>query len=67
VHSYIVDWLKHFSDSEIIFTGGDGELLWRFLQQQFPDLATQATVDLDLVFKGIRLVYEQQDKKYKLS
>lgn len=67
VHSYIIDWLKHFPDSAIIFTGGDGELLCRFLQQQFPDLAAQATVDSDLVFKGMRLVYEQQEKNCKFS
>jgi type III pantothenate kinase len=67
IHGYIIDWLKHFPESEIIFTGGDGELLWRFLQQQFPALATQATVDLDLVFKGMRLVYQQQDKNHKFS
>jgi type III pantothenate kinase len=61
VSSYIVDWLKHFPDSAIIFTGGDGELLWQFLHQQFPDLAAKAMVDPALVFKGMRLVYQQQE------
>lgn len=65
VHSYIVDWLKQFPDSKIIFTGGDGEILWCFLQQlsqqQATELSPQITVDSNLVFQGIRLVYEQQE------
>ncbi|MGL5835140.1 MAG: pantothenate kinase [Waterburya sp.] len=65
VHSYIVDWRAQFPDSKVIFTGGDGEILWRFLQQhlqeQLPELAPQITVDPNLIFQGIRLVHEQQE------
>lgn len=60
IHSYITDWLRQFPHSQVIFTGGDAELLSRFLHQQFPNLASQTTVNLNLVLQGIRLVYQQQ-------
>ena len=62
IHYYILDWLRQFPDSQIIFTGGDGELLSQFLQQQFPDLACDIAIDHNLIFKGIRLVYQQQNE-----
>ena len=61
IQGYIVDWLRQFPDSQVIFTGGDGELLSRFLHQQFPYLGVQTTVNRELIFQGIRLVYEQQN------
>jgi type III pantothenate kinase len=61
IYSYILDWLKQFPDSQIIFTGGDAELLLSLLHQQFPDLSVQATVDPHLVFQGIKLVYAQKN------
>ena len=61
IHSYILDWLRQFPNSQVIFTGGDGELLSRFLHQQFPNLSVQTVVNRDLVFQGIKLVYQQQN------
>jgi type III pantothenate kinase len=61
VHSYLVDWRQQFPDSKVIFTGGDGEILWWFLQQEFPELAPQIIVDPNLIFQGMRLVYQQQE------
>ena len=60
IYDYILDWLKQFPDSQIIFTGGDGELLAKFLQQKFPNFAGDLVVEKNLVFKGIKLV--SQDK-----
>lgn len=61
VHSYIIDWLRQFPLSQVIFTGGDAELLSQFLHQQYRDLSYLTTVNHSLVFEGIRLVYEQQN------
>jgi type III pantothenate kinase len=61
IHNYILDWLDQFPSSQVIFTGGDGELLLLSLHQQFPDLATKAIVDSHLIFEGIRLVYAQKN------
>lgn len=60
IHGYITDWRSQFPHSKVIFTGGDAQLLWRYLQQQFPDFAQETIVDHNLVFEGIRLVYQQQ-------
>ena len=58
IHSYIVDWLRQFPLSKVIFTGGDGELLSQYLHSCFPE-AQQTVIDRNLVFWGI-LVYKQQ-------
>ena len=54
--SYIVDWQRQFSNNQVIFTGGDGELLFQYLRLQSPQIAQQIIVDRDLVFQGIKLV-----------
>lgn len=59
IHSYITNWRQQFPDSQVIFTGGDANLLSQYLHQQFPDFTEKTIVDHDLVFQGIRLVYEQ--------
>lgn len=61
VQSCVVDWLRQFPQSQIIFTGGDGAILSRFLQQQYPKLSSEIVVDSNLVFQGIRLVYQQRE------
>ena len=59
IHDYIIDWQEQFPHSQVIFTGGDGRLLFRYLHQQFPDCTPETIVDDNLVFQGIRLVYQQ--------
>ncbi len=59
IHSYIINWCQQFPDSQVIFTGGDANLLFQYLHQQFPDFTEETIVDHDLVFQGIRLIYEQ--------
>jgi len=61
IYSYINDWLQQFPQSKIIFTGGDGAILSRFLLQQFPDLIGKTAIEPDLVFKGVKLVYQQKN------
>lgn len=63
VHSYIHDWLLQYPQSQIVFTGGDGELLARFLLQQFPDLAAKTVVEPNLAFQGVKLVYQQRNSE----
>ena len=61
IYSYIMDWLQLFPTGKIIFTGGDGKLCSKYLQLQFPEIE-QTIVDPNLIFWGIRLVYQQQRK-----
>ena len=60
IYSYIIDWLQLFPTGKIIFTGGDAQLCSRYLQLQFPELIEQTIIDPNLIFWGIRLVYQQQ-------
>ena len=58
IYSFITDWLQQFPYSQIIFTGGDGELLAKLFLQQFPQLTDKTTVNRNLVFQGLKLVYQ---------
>lgn len=60
IHSYIADWLRQFPQSQVVFTGGDAELLSQFLHQLHPELSDQTLVEPDLVFNGINLVRQQR-------
>jgi len=62
IQNYITDWRSRFPNSQVIFTGGDGQLLCQYWQQQFPDFTQKIIVDHNLVFQGIRLIYQQQQK-----
>ena len=62
IYSYIIDWLKQFPHSKIIFTGGDGELLSSYLHLSNSAIAQKTIVDSNLVFSGIKLVYQNRTK-----
>lgn len=56
IYSYITDWLVNFPESQIILTGGDGELLLQYLHLQYPETITMPIVnEYKLVFYGIQL------------
>ena len=48
-------------NEEVIF-GGDANLLAQYLHLQFPEIAQKTIIDPNLVFLGIRLVYQHQRK-----
>ncbi len=60
IQGYINDWLEQFPQGKIIFTGGDAELLSKYLHLVSPDLARSIAIEPNLVFWGIRLLYERQ-------
>ena len=60
VYSYVTDWLRQFPDSKVIFTGGDGELLFSYLHLYDSAIAQKTLFDPNLVFSGIKLVYQHQ-------
>lgn len=62
IYSFVTDWLQHFPYSQIVFTGGDGELLAKLFLQHFPQLTDKTTVNRNLVFQGLKLVYLQSDR-----
>ncbi|MGD1920676.1 MAG: pantothenate kinase [Pleurocapsa sp.] len=56
IYSYIETWLQKYSDSRIILTGGDAEILLEYIAQQYPDLRSKLNCDRNLIFYGINLV-----------
>lgn len=56
IHSYIKTWLEEYSHSQIILTGGDGEILLKYICQQYPDLKSRLNCDRNLIFYGMNLV-----------
>ncbi|MBE9166889.1 pantothenate kinase [Pleurocapsales cyanobacterium LEGE 06147] len=62
IWSFITDWERQFPYSNILFTGGDSELLWQYLQIQFPQIAPKTIIDTNLIFFGMKLVYFQSVK-----
>lgn len=54
VKDFIEDWGTQFPQSEILLTGGDGQLLWNYLHNQFPNIAQKVKVDPYLIFWGMR-------------
>jgi type III pantothenate kinase len=58
INSYIIDWLQQFPTSQIIFTGGDAKLLSKYLHLQFPAIAKSTIIDHNLIFWGIKVIYQ---------
>ncbi|MDJ0573047.1 MAG: pantothenate kinase [Pleurocapsa sp. MO_192.B19] len=63
IHGYIVNWQQQFPHSQVIFTGGDANLLAKYLHLQFPKIAQKTIIDQQLIFLGIKLVCQQRRKK----
>jgi type III pantothenate kinase len=59
INSYIIDWLQQFPTSQIIFTGGDAKLLSKYLHLQFPTIAKSTIIDRNLIFWGIKVIYQR--------
>ena len=56
ISDFIRDWQQLFPDSQIVLTGGDGELLTGYLQSNSLDLAAKISYDRDLLFLGLSTI-----------
>lgn len=54
IRDFIADWYRQVGESTIVLTGGDAKLIAQFLDLE------QVTVDLDLVFWGMRSLRNRQ-------
>ena len=54
IRDFIQAWWQEFPGSAVVMTGGDRVLLHQYLQDQYPELAAQITVDPNLIFWGMR-------------
>ena len=62
IRDYSEIWLERFPGGAIALTGGDRNALFQQLQTQFPALATQITVDPNLIFWGMQAVRSTQQR-----
>lgn len=58
--SYIVDWELQFPNSQIVLTGGDAQLLSLYLNLQSPLMAKNTLVEQNLIFWGIKKIYQNR-------
>lgn len=56
VQDFIEAWRSEFPNSAIALTGGDGDLLYRYLSEKVPAIAPQLHLDPTLVFRGMALI-----------
>ncbi|MEO1402730.1 MAG: pantothenate kinase [Cyanobacteria bacterium J06635_1] len=54
IEDHIRDWWHQYPKSTIVFTGGDGELLYRLHKKRTPVSDTEVRLDLNLMFWGLR-------------
>ena len=57
IGDFIRDWWQLFPGSQIVFTGGDGELLVSYLQI---DVGEKIVFDRDLLFQGLAAILDQK-------
>lgn len=60
IADYISDWQRLYPDSRIVFTGGDGEILSRYLGSILSvEASNHLTLDRLLIFQGFLAIYRQ--------
>ena len=59
IRDFIEHWQQQYSESSIVFTGGDGQFLLSRLQKSHSHLTSGAIFNAALVFEGIRAVITQ--------
>ncbi|NEP15731.1 MAG: pantothenate kinase [Leptolyngbya sp. SIO4C1] len=66
IESYLKDWRQQHPDSAVVFTGGDGELLYRLSKSRTPVSDTEIRLDPNLMFWGLR-AYRRLSQRGDLS
>lgn len=56
IATYIINWQESFPSSQVILTGGDADLLQRYLQIEYPAIANHLVWDRQLIFWGMKVV-----------
>ncbi len=50
---FIGQWWCRFPDSQVLITGGDGEVFYEYLKQDSPEIITKVKLDPYLIFCGL--------------
>ena len=63
LRDFVLDWERLFPDSQIVFTGGDGEILAGYLQLILPEyLVRRIVFDRELLFCGVALIFRGESR-----
>ncbi|MEM9165249.1 MAG: type III pantothenate kinase, partial [Cyanobacteria bacterium P01_F01_bin.4] len=54
IEDHLRDWWHQYPKGTVVFTGGDGELLYRLYKQRTPVGDTEVRLDINLMFWGLR-------------
>lgn len=60
LHSFIHNWRQTYPTSAVVLTGGDSDRLYGYLQALHPNIASSVEVNLQLAFKGIQALRQNQ-------
>ncbi|MBD2137880.1 pantothenate kinase [Anabaena sp. FACHB-1237] len=53
IKDFILAWWELFPETTVVITGGDSNLLYSYLEKQFPEIAVKIIVHSNLLFSGI--------------
>lgn len=53
IKDFILAWRELFPETTVVITGGDSNLLYSYLEKQFPEIAGKIIVDSNLLLSGI--------------
>ncbi|NES73929.1 MAG: pantothenate kinase [Okeania sp. SIO2D1] len=60
IANFVNDWREKFPQSTVIFTGGDRELIFHYLQQKFPKITNNSVTDSQVIFWGLSSLISHQ-------
>jgi len=56
IKDFILDWWQEFPESQVVLTGGDGGLLFRYLQLLYPEIGKRVVWEEKLIFLAMKLL-----------
>lgn len=56
IAAYFINWRESFPNSQIIFTGGDADLLQKYFQIEYPQIANNVVCDRLLILWGMKVI-----------
>jgi len=62
IKHFVEDWYAQYSQGAISLTGGDADILFKYIKTQYPSLAKKMIIDKNLIFWGMRSLLSDLSK-----
>jgi type III pantothenate kinase len=62
IKHFVEDWYAQYSQGAIALTGGDADILFKYLKTQYPSLVRRIVIDKNLIFWGMRSLLSDLSK-----